>query len=236
MFKTKKLITLSILSAIGTILMYIEIPSPIIWLKFDLSDVVVYLGAMIYGPIGAVIVAFIKSIIHFFVKGSPVGIPIDQFIAFIASLAYALPLYYLTKLFKKREHHPLIRYSPLILSTLFMALFMTTINYWLTDIYIRMLIINDITKINTVSQVDVMNTVQGYLGFSLPSWIENSSFLPKDIWLWFIILTYIPFNLAKGALTSITYFILSYRLDYLIKRFQISEGEESLLLQLSETE
>ena len=98
LFTTKKLVTLAILSAIGTILMFIEIPSSHFWLKFDLSDVVVYLSAMIYGPIGAIIVAFIKSIINFIIKGSHVGIPIDQFIAFIASLAYTLPFYYVTKL------------------------------------------------------------------------------------------------------------------------------------------
>ena len=48
----------------------------------DISDVVVYLGAVIYGPIGAIVVAFVKSLIHYMIKGSFVGVPINQLIAF----------------------------------------------------------------------------------------------------------------------------------------------------------
>ncbi len=239
-FTTKKLITLALLSAIGTILMLIEIPSPIFWLKFDLSDVVVYLSAMIYGPIGAIVVAFIKSVINFLLKGSFVGVPIDQVTAFIASLAYALPLYYLTKLFNKRNNKMMARIMPLILSSIIMTIILTTLNYWITDLYLRLSIASDITKISSVTHSEILSVVLGQgqydLHFQLPAWIENSKFLPKDLWFWFIVITYIPFNLVKSCLTSITYFFLSYRLDFLLKRYQISDSDQSLLLQLNQNE
>lgn len=101
-FTTRKMVMLAVLSALATPLMFIEIaPVPIApWLNFDFSDVVVIITAVIYGPIGAIIVALIKSMIHFIVKGSVVGVPLPQFIAFLASLAYVIPFYYMMVLFK----------------------------------------------------------------------------------------------------------------------------------------
>lgn len=102
-FTTRKIVSLAILAGLGTPLMFIEIaPVPIApWLKFDLSDLVVFITAVIYGPIGATIVAFIKSAINYLVKGSDVGIPLPQFIAFVSSLTYSLPFYYVMVLVKR---------------------------------------------------------------------------------------------------------------------------------------
>lgn len=229
---TKRLVTISILSALGTILMLIEIPSPTPWLKFDLSDVVVYLGAMIYGPVGAIIVAFIKSLIHFFLKGSLVGVPIDQFTAFLSSLSYALPLYYLTKLLKGKNNKFVKRILPLIICTLIMTIIMTSANFFITDLYVRLMITNDITKIGQVTHAEVIDAIANFLGFSLPTWITSSSFLPKGFFFWFIIITYIPFNLIKASLLSALFLMLSYRLDFVIKRYEIGNEDDCILLQI----
>jgi riboflavin transporter len=102
-FTTKKMVTLAILSALGIPLMYVSFaPLPAVhWLKFDFSDLVVYIAAVIYGPLGAVIVAFIKSVGDYLLKGSEVGIPINQFIAFVSSLTFVIPFYYTMELIKK---------------------------------------------------------------------------------------------------------------------------------------
>ena len=231
-YRVNKLVTVAILAALGTILMMVEIPSFISWLKFDLSDVVVYLSAVIYGPIAAIVVAFVKSALHYIIKGSFVGVPIDQFIAFVASLAYAIPLYYFTKLFAKREYKRYAKIVPLILSSIAMTVIMAAINLWLTDIYIRLLITFDITKIGSVTTDDVIHVVVEQLNFTLPQWIQNSRFLPKSTWFWFIILTYVPFNLAKTVLTSSLYYVLSFRLEYILERFKLSNKQESVLLQI----
>lgn len=232
--QTKRLITLAILSAIGTILMYIEIPSPTAWLMIDISDVVVYITAVIYGPVGAIIVAFLKSAIHFLLKNSVVGLPINQFIAFIASLAYALPLYYMLKVMKGAQKGKFKKFLPMIVSSLCLIVTMTVINYWLTDVYIRLILTRDITQIGSISHTQVLAFVTNDLGFSLPKFIQNARFLPKDLWLWFIVLTYVPFNFIKSLITSTLYFILSYRLAHFIERFKISRYEDSILLQINE--
>ncbi len=137
-FTTRKMVTLAILSALATPLMFIEIaPVPVApWLKFDFSDIVVYVSAVIYGPIGAIIVAFIKSIIHYLIKGSDVGIPLPQFIAFVSSLAYVLPFYYIMVLVKRvnnigKEKSKLIS---LIFSFGFILISITSIQYLLMPV------------------------------------------------------------------------------------------------------
>lgn len=137
-FSTRKIVTLAILAGLGTPLMFIELaPIPIApWLKFDLSDLVVFITIVIYGPIGAVIVAFIKSIIHFLVKGSDVGIPLPQFIAFVSSLAYSLPLYYMMVLVKKITNNNLKRNKKLtvIFSFIFIVVSLISLQYILIPI------------------------------------------------------------------------------------------------------
>lgn len=230
--RVNKIVTVSILSALGTILMMVEIPSFVHWLKLDISDVVVYLSAVIYGPIAAVVVAFVKSLLHYLIKGSIVSVPIDQFIAFVASLAYALPLYYFTKLFSKGAYKGSVKVLPLVLSALSMTFIMFLMNYWLTDIYIRLLLTSDIAEINTITADQVMDFVLANLGFHVPQWIRNRSFLPQNTWFWFIALTYVPFNLAKAAITSALYYVLSLRLEYILVRFKLSNERESILLRI----
>ncbi len=125
-FSAKKIVTLSVLAALGIPLMFIEVaPVPIApWLKFDFSDIVVYIAAVIYGPAGAVLVALIKSIIHFLIKGSVAGIPIDQFIAFVSSLAYVLPFYFTMVFIRKiiKQESKIMKYISLAFGLLFITL------------------------------------------------------------------------------------------------------------------
>lgn len=230
-YRINKLVTVAILSALGTILMQFEIPWIVFWLKFDLSDVVVYLTAVIYGPIAAIVVAFVKSLVHYLRFGGTFGIPINQFIAFVASLAYALPLYYFTKLFAKGKHQRLVKIIPLILSSLAMTFIMVCVNFWLTEVFIRILIAGG-GNIASVSKDEVLNFVSTSLNFSLPRWVENTSFLPKNFWFWFIVISYVPFNLVKTALTSTIYYVLSFRLEVVLERFRLSTEKESILLRI----
>ena len=82
--------------------------------------------------VGAIVVAFIKSIINYFIKGSTVGVPIDQFIAFIASLSLCITIILFNEIIivsKKImfKRYSLISNSPLILSSIIMTLFITTL-------------------------------------------------------------------------------------------------------------
>lgn len=62
----RRLTFLALLSAISSVLMFIEFPLPFMppFLKFDLSGVPILLAAMMFGWKSAVSVAFVKDIIH----------------------------------------------------------------------------------------------------------------------------------------------------------------------------
>jgi riboflavin transporter len=205
---TKKMVALAILAALGIPLMYVSFgPVPAApWLKFDLSDVVVYIAAVIYGPLGAVLVAFIKSLADFLLKGSEVGIPINQFIAFVSSLAYALPFYYTMVLVKKmikRNNHTnkvMVRVIPVIIGTLSLTILLTFLNYvWLTPLYLEL------------------------LGVDLPPRFFN-----------YVVTIYGPFNFAKGAALSGVFLVLSFRLDQ-VARFLNKEDQYHANLLTLET-
>src|SRR5699024_5332882 len=71
-YKFQEIIGVSIFAALGTILMFFEFPI-LIWLPFlkvDLSDVVTMIGTFAYGPVGGILIALIKSLVHVLVTGS----------------------------------------------------------------------------------------------------------------------------------------------------------------------
>lgn len=62
---------IGVLSAVATILYFIEIPlwfAPAFY-QFDLSDIVALIGGMVWGPIPAFFIELIKNLIHLAVKG-----------------------------------------------------------------------------------------------------------------------------------------------------------------------
>lgn len=63
---TKKLTTIGILSAISFVLMMIEFPLPLMppFLKFDLSTVPALIAGFMFGPIGGILVALVKDLLH----------------------------------------------------------------------------------------------------------------------------------------------------------------------------
>lgn len=89
MSETRKIALLGILSSIGAALMYIEIPITLFnFLRIDLSDVVVLITFSVFGFKEGVLVAFIKSFIHFLFPGTNPTYGIGELAAFIASVSY----------------------------------------------------------------------------------------------------------------------------------------------------
>lgn len=127
-FTTKKLVTLAILSALGTGLMWLEIPF-IPPFKLDPSDSAVIVAAVLYGPIGAAVVAAIKGLGHFiFLSSGDFGI--GEMIAFVASMAYALPFYFSLKAIRRFTSSPvLIRVLPTVVGTIALTIILPLLNY-----------------------------------------------------------------------------------------------------------
>ena len=65
---TSALVKISILSAIGYILMFISIPLPMLFpdfLKIDISDLTALLGGIALGPMAGGTMAFLKDLLEF---------------------------------------------------------------------------------------------------------------------------------------------------------------------------
>jgi len=122
-YKFQGVIGVSIFAALGTILMFFEFPV-LIWLPFlkvDLSDVVTIIGTFAFGPVGGVLIALIKSMVHVIVTGSGVAGLIGNGSAFIGAVSLLLPFNY----FWKKDK----RILAVIAGTISMTLVMSVLNY-----------------------------------------------------------------------------------------------------------
>ncbi len=136
--KTEKMVTLSLLSAIAYLLMLFEIPIlPMFgWLKLDFSDIPVLIATFLYGPFSAIIVAFIRSTLHFITSGGNIASLIGDSTGFIASVLYMYPVYLFMK--KRKSNTNLI--VGLLTGTILLTVFMSIANYFIiTPFYLNVL-------------------------------------------------------------------------------------------------
>ncbi|MGX4600722.1 ECF transporter S component [Faecalimicrobium sp. JNUCC 81] len=86
------LIKVALLSAIAFILMYIDFPViPMFpWLKIDLSEVPVLMGAFAFGPGIGIVIEFIKNLLIVVMKGSQTGL-VGEAANFIVGIAMVVP-------------------------------------------------------------------------------------------------------------------------------------------------
>ncbi|MBO3445091.1 ECF transporter S component [Clostridium sp. CCUG 7971] len=86
------LIKVALLSAIAFILMYIDFPViPMFpWLKIDLSEVPVLMGAFAFGPGVGIVIEFIKNLLIVVMKGSQTGL-VGEAANFIVGIAMVVP-------------------------------------------------------------------------------------------------------------------------------------------------
>lgn len=133
-YKFQEVIGVSILSALGTILMFFEFPV-LIWLPFlkvDLSDVVTLIGAFAFGPIGGVLIALCKALVHVLVTGSGIAGLIGNGAAFVGSVALLLPFNYFWKKGQK--------ISAVVFGTITMTVIMSLLNYFvIMPLYINVI-------------------------------------------------------------------------------------------------
>lgn len=93
--KTRKLVGVAMLASLAWVISMLSFPvlpgSP--FLKVDFSDLAVLFGMYVYGPVGGIMIAFIRSLLSYIQKGGEMGFPIGDTAAFIASVSYTLPIY-----------------------------------------------------------------------------------------------------------------------------------------------
>ncbi len=122
---TTKLVKVSIVASIAFILMYLEFPLVGIFppfLQVDLSDIVIFAGGVILGPIYVIIAELLKNLLHLLLKSATGGI--GELSNFIAGVCLIFPAVYI---YQRKSFKKLI--LGLITGTLLATVVMSVLNY-----------------------------------------------------------------------------------------------------------
>ncbi len=88
-FTTKAMVTVSLLSALSYVLMLLESPAYIGFLRLELSDIPAIVGAFQFGPVAGVIIELIKNLVKSITATKTAGV--GELANFIVSAAYVVP-------------------------------------------------------------------------------------------------------------------------------------------------
>lgn len=94
--RTQKLVGVSVLAAASLIISFFSFPliPAVPFLKMDFGDIPILLGMFAYGPGWGILIAFLRSFLHYLFTAGEGGIPIGDFAAFISSVSLTLPIFF----------------------------------------------------------------------------------------------------------------------------------------------
>jgi len=175
--RTRYLTTIAILSAIAVILMFFELPIPMMpgFLKLDVSELPAIIGAFILGPMAGVFIELIKNILHL---GSSNTMGIGEMANFLVGVSFVIPAGY----FYRRNSSHTGAVLSLGFATLVMMASASVLNYFvLIPLYQTVLHF-------PLDQMIALGTVANPHIIDLPS---------------FITMAIAPFNMIKGFIISV---------------------------------
>ena len=190
--KTRNITRVGVLSVMAFILMNIKMPLAFIapaFMKLDISDVPVLLGAFTMGPIYGVIIAAIKNILNIIITGTDTGM-VGELSNFIIASVYAIT----ASVFYRRYR----TFKGAILSLILGIVLMTT-SAFISNYYF---IFPLYAKIMPMEAIVAM----------------GSKIFPKVTDL-FTMMVYciIPFNIIKGSITAVVTVLLYERVRPALK-------------------
>lgn len=184
----------AVLGAFAFLVMMFEFPVPFFvpFYKLGFDEVVVMIGGFALGPVAAIMIEAIKILLNLLVN-STVTAGVGEFANFLIGCSYVVPAAFIYQKHKDKKH----AFIALLVGTFSMVIAGTLLNYFLIlPLYSEML---------SLPMADLIAS-----GQAINSQID-SLFL-------FVLLMTAPFNLIKGALSSIVV-VLSYkRISKLLKR------------------
>lgn len=126
--KLHRLILIAILGSISTVLMQFDFPLPALpaFLKIDFSEIPAVIAIMTMGPVAAVGVEFLKNFMHWFLSGSPTGVPVGEIANFITGMLFVMPIYWVFKKYRTAKGLA----AGLAAGTAAMAIGMSVLNYF----------------------------------------------------------------------------------------------------------
>lgn len=91
-FTTRNMVAIALMSAIATVIYYLDFPVPLMpsFIKLDLSNVISLLAGFSMGPVAGVAVCLIKNLIHLVIKGMGTTMGIGDIFDFVTSAVFVL--------------------------------------------------------------------------------------------------------------------------------------------------
>ncbi|WP_125572888.1 ECF transporter S component [Levilactobacillus huananensis] len=134
----RAMVEMSLFAGVAYILMFMSVSIiPIVpYMKLDLSDLVVLVGLGVFGPTGAILIAALKELLYFVTTGMDIMNFIGVMTAFIADMAYVLPI----SAILRRQHAASIRRHILaiIAGTVSLTVVLSLANWWvITPLYLK---------------------------------------------------------------------------------------------------
>ncbi|MFX3616852.1 MAG: ECF transporter S component [Sporolactobacillus sp.] len=125
----KKMVSVSLLSAIGYLIMLIAFPVPMLpgFLTLDFSDLPALIGAIILGPGAGILIEAIKNILHILLSSSLTVVPIGEMANFVAGSILII----ISWLFYRRRYSLLSLVYGMIVGTVVMTIIMSIANYYI---------------------------------------------------------------------------------------------------------
>ena len=126
--KLRRMILIAILGSISTVLMQLNFPLPALpgFLKVDFSEIPAVLAIMTMGPVAGIAVELLKNVLHWFLSGSPTGVPVGEIANFVTGVLFIMPIYLIFKKVKNTKGLT----AGLITGTVIMAVGMSALNYF----------------------------------------------------------------------------------------------------------
>lgn len=133
MSKNKRIAIVSVMSALATVMMFIEFPifPQASFLKFDPSEIPALITGFMAGPLAGVLVVLVKDVLFFFAKsGDVIGVMMD----FIAGASFV----FLSTIWYKWKRTKRVAVISMSIATIVSAVVMVMLNVVVVPIYFKM--------------------------------------------------------------------------------------------------
>lgn len=192
MIRTKDMTKVAMLSVIGFVLMYFQLPLTFVappFMKLDISDLPVLMGAFTMGPVYGIIIAALKNLMHIIFKGTMTA-GVGELSNFIISSTFALVSSYIYRKHKTYKGAVLA----MTVGVVAMTILAMTSNYFVVfPLY---------GKVMPMEAIIAM----------------GSAITPKITGLFtMMIYSVLPFNLIKGFTTSAVMMLVYKKISPLFK-------------------
>ncbi len=166
--QTTKLAIISMLCAVSIVLFYIQIPFPMAaHLKIDFSDIPALFAGIVYGPMTAVLIEFMKNLIEFATEGLAAQMGFGNIMNFIVGCAYIVPFSVIYKKLKAKNvalNKNLIICS--VVSTVSIIFFGFLGNYFIAPLYFSMFLGTELSSEAlwvAIGSATTLNAIKGVM-------------------------------------------------------------------------